>query len=80
MGCRGEDRTVVVGVDGSPQSLRAVRWGAVEAARRNAVLRLVSAFDWLPARNSGHPRLIHRAGCAVAVVGSSPEGGGPDVV
>ena len=27
-------RTVVVGVDGSASALRAVRWGAAEAARR----------------------------------------------
>jgi len=38
--------TVVVGVDGSAQSLRAVRWAASEARRRQAVLRLVTAFAW----------------------------------
>jgi nucleotide-binding universal stress UspA family protein len=47
-------RTVVVGVDGSTSALRAVRWGAAEAARRQAALRLVTALGWmvhhLPAR------------------------------
>lgn len=41
-----EARTVVVGVDGSESSLDAVRWGAPEALRRRAVLRLVSAVTW----------------------------------
>ncbi|KAA9160210.1 universal stress protein [Amycolatopsis acidicola] len=35
---------IVVGVDGSPGALRAVRWGAAEAAYRNAALRLVNGF------------------------------------
>jgi nucleotide-binding universal stress UspA family protein len=47
-------RTVVVGVDGSTSALRAVRWAAAEAARRQEALRLVTAFGWmvhhLPAR------------------------------
>jgi nucleotide-binding universal stress UspA family protein len=37
-------RTVVAGVDGSDHALQAVRWAAVEAARRRAPLRLVSAY------------------------------------
>jgi len=37
-------RTVVVGVDGSPQALRAVRWAVPEARRRQAVLQLVTAL------------------------------------
>jgi nucleotide-binding universal stress UspA family protein len=36
-------RAVVVGVDGSRNALRAVRWAAAEAARRHAPLRLVTA-------------------------------------
>ena len=40
-------RTVVVGVDGSNSALRAVRWGAAEAARRQSPLRLVIAFGWM---------------------------------
>ncbi|MFC4944965.1 universal stress protein [Pseudonocardia sp. GCM10023141] len=44
-------RTVVVGIDGSEHALRAARWGAAEAGRRNIALRLVHALDWL----SDHP-------------------------
>lgn len=40
---RGPVRTVVAGVDGSEGSLRAVRWAAAEAARRDAPLLLVYA-------------------------------------
>lgn len=45
---RGEQvrRNVVVGVDGSENALRAVRWGAAEAGRRRIPLRLVAAFAW----------------------------------
>ncbi len=39
-------QTVLVGVDGSPSAMRAVRWGAAEAARRETPLRLVIAFAW----------------------------------
>ncbi|MGE3287115.1 MAG: universal stress protein [Pseudonocardia sp.] len=39
-------RTVVVGIDGSEQALDAARWGALEAVRRRAALRLVVAVDW----------------------------------
>jgi nucleotide-binding universal stress UspA family protein len=37
---------VMVGVDGSDDALRAVRWGADEAARLGVPLRLVTAFAW----------------------------------
>ncbi|MBB5826624.1 universal stress protein [Micromonospora carbonacea] len=37
---------VVVGVDGSPSSLRAVRLAAAEAARRDRPLRVVHGFIW----------------------------------
>ncbi|MCW2717165.1 universal stress protein [Pseudonocardia sp.] len=50
-------RTVVVGVDGSEEALRAVRWGAVAAARRHTPLRLVHAFDWAVDRVVGQPGL-----------------------
>jgi nucleotide-binding universal stress UspA family protein len=43
MDAQNARRTVVVGVDGSESALRAVRWGAAEAARRQAPLRLVTA-------------------------------------
>jgi nucleotide-binding universal stress UspA family protein len=39
-------RTVVVGVDGSADALRAVCWAADEAGRRRVPLRLVNAFGW----------------------------------
>ncbi|WP_296374256.1 universal stress protein [Pseudonocardia sp.] len=50
-------RTVVVGVDGSEDSLRAVRWGADEAARRSVPLRLVHAFDRTAEHVVGLPAL-----------------------
>ncbi|WP_028927720.1 universal stress protein [Pseudonocardia acaciae] len=39
-------RPVVVGVDGSPVALSAVRWAAEEARRRGLGVRLVEAFAW----------------------------------
>jgi nucleotide-binding universal stress UspA family protein len=48
-------RAVTVGVDGSECALRAVRWGAAEAARRGAALRLVTAFGWLPEHAADGP-------------------------
>ena len=39
-------RTVLVGVDGSPSAVRAVRWGAAEAARRGVPLQLITVFGW----------------------------------
>ena len=51
--------TVVVGVDGSHSALRAVRWGAAEAGRRRARLRLVTAFGW-EADQVVHPELVQR--------------------
>jgi nucleotide-binding universal stress UspA family protein len=50
-----DPRPVVVGVDGSDSALAAVRWAAVEADRRAAPLRLITAFAWKPDR--GHPGL-----------------------
>ncbi|MCO1656336.1 universal stress protein [Pseudonocardia humida] len=52
-------RPVVVGIDGSESALAAARWGAVEARRRNAPLRLVTAFAWTRNRDlvAGAPEL-----------------------
>ena len=46
-------RTVVVGVDGSAQSLRAVQWAVPEARRLQAVLRLITAVAWTDDRLVG---------------------------
>lgn len=40
------DTAVVVGVDGSPDSLSAVEWAATDALRRRRPLRIVHAFLW----------------------------------
>jgi nucleotide-binding universal stress UspA family protein len=45
---------VVAGVDGSAEALRAVRWAAREAHRREIPLRLVSAFEWAGDRAAVH--------------------------
>jgi nucleotide-binding universal stress UspA family protein len=50
-------RTVVVGVDGSAQALRAVQWAVPEARRRQAGLRLIAAFAWTDDRLVGLPGL-----------------------
>ncbi|MEO5899057.1 MAG: universal stress protein [Ilumatobacteraceae bacterium] len=39
------ERQVVVGFDGSPMSLDAVEWAAVQAVRRGATLRIVACYD-----------------------------------
>ncbi|MFM9589249.1 universal stress protein [Streptomyces scabiei] len=55
------DRPIVVGVDGSESSLRAVDWAADEAALRRVPLRLVFASLWeryeraRPAEDPGEP-------------------------
>lgn len=51
---------VVVGVDGSESSMRAVVWGAAEAATRGARLRLVSAFAWTVEDVAARPGLEER--------------------
>ena len=82
-------RTVVVGVDGSTSALRAVRWGAAEAARRQEALRLVTAFAWmvhhLPARpgieDSYRDTLLARAREHLAAAGrvAEREGAGIEI-
>ena len=53
----GVRRTVVVGVDGSDCALQAVRWAAMEAARRNLPLRLVAVHSWPKGGLVGDPGL-----------------------
>lgn len=50
-----DERAVVVGVDGSPAALHAVRWAAREADRRGTSLRLVHVGHLEPVR---HPRQV----------------------
>ncbi|WP_412078700.1 universal stress protein [Streptomyces xanthophaeus] len=50
---------VTVGVDGSPESMAAARWGAREASLRQVPLRLVHAVDW--PMSPAVPRLGHEA-------------------
>jgi nucleotide-binding universal stress UspA family protein len=44
MDAQHADLAVVVGIDGSRSALRAMRWAAIEATRRKAPLRLVTAY------------------------------------
>jgi nucleotide-binding universal stress UspA family protein len=57
MNAEDRRRTVVVGIDGSAEALRAVRWAVPEARRRRATLRLVTAFAWTDDRMVGWPGL-----------------------
>lgn len=50
-----EQRRIVIGVDGSPEAVEAVRWAAAEAERRGAGLRLVTAVEWLDQPTVGAP-------------------------
>ncbi|ODU27167.1 MAG: hypothetical protein ABT15_21245 [Pseudonocardia sp. SCN 73-27] len=51
------DGRIVVGIDGSDNSLAAARWAAVEARRRDLPLRLVSALAWAGYAPVGLPAL-----------------------
>jgi nucleotide-binding universal stress UspA family protein len=50
-----EGHPIVVGVDGSPSAMHAVRWAAGEAARHGVPLRLVHVCYLMPVR---HPRQV----------------------
>ena len=47
-------KPVIVGVDGSEESLRAVEWAALEARRHDSSLRIVSAPAELPRMHAYH--------------------------
>ncbi|MFE9311874.1 universal stress protein [Streptomyces sp. NPDC088353] len=46
---------VIVGVDGSAESLAAVEWAAREAVRRDRPLRMVHARNWTPRQTESEP-------------------------
>jgi nucleotide-binding universal stress UspA family protein len=50
----GEHRMVLVGVDGSPASISALRWAAREAELRGAPLRVVHAWAPVPPMYAGY--------------------------
>jgi nucleotide-binding universal stress UspA family protein len=50
--------TIVVGVDGSPPSVAALRWAAEEAELRNAQLVAVHAWTFVPAAPIAEPGMI----------------------
>jgi nucleotide-binding universal stress UspA family protein len=88
MGTDRDRRSVVVGVDGSPESLHAVGWAAVEAARRRSPLRLVTAFDTVDARIIGLPGvgsryqdiLVDEARAHLAAAGEAATAVEPDLL
>lgn len=72
---------VVVGVDGSEQSVRALQWAAREAERRGAVLEVVAAWNsqyrdlWVPSDPPGGDHLAplhHEVDRLVAAVVGDP--------
>ena len=48
-------RAVLVGIDGSPESLAAARWAATESVLRSVPLHLVHAWEWSPAASASVP-------------------------
>lgn len=51
----GSVRPILVGIDGSASALAAARWAAREAALRQAPVRLVNAFGWMPVHDEDDP-------------------------
>jgi nucleotide-binding universal stress UspA family protein len=51
----GSVRPILVGVDGSDSALSAAHWAAREAAVRQAPIRLVYAFGWMPVHDADDP-------------------------
>ena len=80
--------SVLVGVDGSEQALRAVRWAAAEAAVRGLPLRLVHAFSWgaepelrlLTEGERFRARLLDRAHAELAAAAEAAAEVRPDLV
>ncbi len=54
-GDSGSVRPILVGIDGSAPALAAARWAAREAAFRQAPIRLVDAFGWMPVHDADDP-------------------------
>lgn len=59
---------IVVGVDGSPGSRAALRWASAEAARRQAGLRIVSAWQYAGPGTAGHGVAFSPSSAAAARV------------
>jgi nucleotide-binding universal stress UspA family protein len=81
-----EQRTVIVGVDGSDESLRAVRWAAAEARRGGQPLRVVNAMGWVvdaelqrAAHGDFHAALVARARAHLAAAEKAAREAEPDV-
>jgi nucleotide-binding universal stress UspA family protein len=56
-----DTRPVVVGVDGSPRSMDALRWAADEAKLRGVTLRVVHAWTGVPPMYTGYYPLLDGA-------------------
>ena len=69
-------KPVVVGVDGSDESLLAVEWAAMEAGRRSCPLRIVSAPAAMPRVRAYHasPETVATAlrGISARALGAGP--------
>ncbi|MFI7680103.1 universal stress protein [Actinophytocola sp. NPDC049390] len=73
---------IVVGIDGSASAVHATRWAAREAARRNAVLRLVHIRHWpllLPAEDMYAEELTAKGREWLATARAAAQAVAPDV-